>query len=142
MHTLTERFIDMYQQLGKDNLSVLKQVYHPQVHFTDPLHALQGLDKLEDYFAAMYANVSSIEFQILDTFDVNDNAFVYWDMRFTHKHLNQGKDVWVKGHSHLRFSDNKVIYHHDYFDAAAMLYRHIPVLKHMIKLIDKRVANS
>ncbi|WP_105169582.1 nuclear transport factor 2 family protein [Pseudoalteromonas sp. T1lg23B] len=141
MHTVTARFIDMYQQLNKDNLSELKQVYHDEVHFVDPLHELQGLDKLEDYFCAMYANVSSIEFQILETFDVSDNGFVYWNMRFAHKHLNQGKDIWVKGHSHLRFCDNKVIYHRDYFDAAAMLYRQIPVLKHMIRIIDNRVSS-
>ncbi|CAM4186413.1 nuclear transport factor 2 family protein [Pseudoalteromonas byunsanensis] len=141
MHTVTERFIDMYHQLNKDNLSPLKRVYHDEIHFVDPLHELQGLSKLEDYFAAMYANVSSIEFQILETFDVNDNGFVYWNMRFAHKQLNQGKDIWVKGHSHLRFRDDKVIFHQDYFDSAAMLYRQIPILKQMIKVIDNRVTN-
>jgi hypothetical protein len=44
------------------------------------------------------------------------------------------------GISHVRFSsDGKVIFHQDYFDAAAFLYEKIPVLGGEIRFIKKRI---
>ncbi|BBN83299.1 transcriptional regulator [Pseudoalteromonas sp. A25] len=140
MHSVISRFIDMYDVLSADNLSVLEQVYHQDVQFVDPLHQVNGLTHLTMYFANMYANVRAIKFDIKDAFDIEENGFVYWQMRFKHKRINGGKEVIVNGHSHLRFKDDKIIFHQDYFDAAAMLYRNIPLLKQLIGFIDKRAV--
>ncbi|MBD1584049.1 nuclear transport factor 2 family protein [Pseudoalteromonas sp. S16_S37] len=140
MHNVIARFIDMYNVLSADNLSPLEQVYHDDIQFIDPLHKVNGLSQLRAYFANMYANVRSIHFDITETFNVEDNGFVYWQMRFQHKRINGGKEVVVNGHSHLRFKDDKIIYHQDYFDAAAMLYRNLPLLKQLIGFIDKRAT--
>ncbi|NOU50320.1 nuclear transport factor 2 family protein [Pseudoalteromonas sp. JBTF-M23] len=140
MHNVIARFIDMYNLLSADNLSPLELVYHKDIQFIDPLHHVTGLSQLKSYFANMYANVQTIHFDIKETFDIEGNGFVYWQMRFQHKRINGGKEVVVNGHSHLRFEDDKIIYHQDYFDAAAMLYRNIPLLKQLIGFIDKRAA--
>ncbi|CAH9065256.1 hypothetical protein PSECIP111854_03639 [Pseudoalteromonas sp. CIP111854] len=140
MHHVTARFIDMYNQLNANNLALLQQVYHRDIHFVDPLHDVKGLCALESYFANMYANVSAIEFNIIETYDIEDQGFVYWEMHFNHKKLNRGKDIQVNGHSHLKFCDDKIIYQQDHFDAAAMLYRNIPILGHLIRFINRRAV--
>jgi hypothetical protein len=140
MHPIIERFIDMYSKLNARNLSPLKDVYHDEIVFRDPLHEVSGLHGLTHYFSNMYANVSEIEFAIHDSYSIDDMGFLYWTMRFRHKKLNGGKEIKVDGHSKLSFLDNKVVFHQDYFDSAAMVYRQVPILKRVIGFIDKRAT--
>ena len=43
-----DRFINVYQTLNKDNLQLLDDIYHPDIQFADPLHAVNGLESLRD----------------------------------------------------------------------------------------------
>ncbi|KAF7764595.1 hypothetical protein PCIT_b0633 [Pseudoalteromonas citrea] len=140
MEPILEKFIGMYDVLRADNVSVLDDVYHPEITFVDPLHSVKGLEALTSYFTHLYANVKSIDFDISACFTDGDNGFVYWRMRYVHPRLNSGKDVTVEGHSKLIFSEGKVIHHRDYFDVGELLYRQIPVLGSLIKVVDKRAA--
>ncbi|MAD03634.1 MAG: transcriptional regulator [Pseudoalteromonas sp.] len=135
-----DRFINVYQTLNKDNLQLLDDIYHPDIQFADPLHAVNGLEALRDYFKNLYANVISCEFVIENTYSKEENAFIYWTMQYRHPKLKKGQAISVEGHSRLKFNDDKIIEHRDYFDVGAMLYRHIPVLGSAVKFIDKRAS--
>ena len=137
---ILDRFIDVYQTLNKDNLQLLDEIYHPDIQFADPLHAVNGLEALRDYFKNLYANVISCEFVIENTYSKEENAFIYWTMHYRHPKLNKGQAISVAGHSRLKFAGDKIINHRDYFDVGAMLYRHIPVLGSAVKFIDKRAS--
>ncbi|TMO29295.1 nuclear transport factor 2 family protein [Pseudoalteromonas sp. S4492] len=143
---ILDRFIDVYQTLNKDNLQLLDEIYHPDIQFADPLHAVNGLGELREYFKNLYANVLSCEFAIEDSYVTenaegkDDTAFIYWTMHYRHPKLNKGQAISVAGHSRLKFSGDKIINHRDYFDVGAMLYRHIPVLGSAVKYIDKRAS--
>ena len=52
------RFIGLYQQLDKQQLHRLPEVYAEQVVFTDPAHRIEGLVALGDYFAALYQRLA------------------------------------------------------------------------------------
>lgn len=136
----TQRFIEVYQSLNKDNLFLLDDIYHQDITFKDPLHQVTGLTELTDYFSALYSNLSYCQFIISDAVSTDDQAFVYWTMQYAHPKLNGAQQISVEGHSCLRFVDDKIISHRDYFDAGALLYRHIPLLGSVIKYIDKRAA--
>ena len=56
------QFIRLYQQLNKDNLQRLTEIYSSDVHFQDPLHQVYGMAALTDYFANLYQNITHIEF--------------------------------------------------------------------------------
>jgi len=135
-----DNFLNMYRELGTDNFDVLKTVYHPNIEFQDPLHHVNGIAALTHYFDNIYTQVTSCNFHIEHTFEVNGEASVYWTMHFAHKQLNGQKPIEVQGHSHLKMLDDQVIYHRDYLDVGSMLYEHIPVLGCAIKSIKRRAS--
>lgn len=137
---LVHKFIDVYQSLNKSNLFLLADIYHNNIIFTDPVHQVKGLNALNDYFVHLYANVSEISFKIDNFFIAEQEAALYWQMHYCHNKLNRGQPISVTGHSHLRFRDGKVIYHHDYFDIGAMLYEQIPFFGGLVRLIKQRAG--
>lgn len=131
-------FINVYQQLSIDNLDLLDEVYHQDIHFIDPIHEVLGFNNLVSYFDNLYANLLSCDFCIDEVIQSEDSAAIYWQMTYSHPKLNSGDKVTVSGHSHLKCKDNKIIYHRDYLDVGAMLYEHIPFVGKVVKAIKYR----
>ncbi|MBQ4833426.1 nuclear transport factor 2 family protein [Pseudoalteromonas sp. MMG010] len=135
-----DKFIDSYQKLNKDNLTLLDDIYSADIVFVDPMHQVTGLESLRTYFANLYSNVSRCQFSICDSFTVQNDGFLYWTMQFSHSKLAHGETIYVQGHSKLKFKNDKVVEHRDYFNVADMLYKHIPILGNVINYIDKRAS--
>jgi hypothetical protein len=133
-------FVTIYQSLHTGNVDDIRQIYHRDIIFEDPLHRVEGLDNLLDYFNKLYQNLSYCQFIITDSFYSHNRAAVYWVMSFKHANLNGGELVEVIGHTHLKGINDKVTYHRDYLDAGAMLYEHIPVLGSAIRFVKKRAS--
>jgi len=133
-------FINIYQSLNTENVHEICKIYHADIIFEDPIHKVEGLENLLDYFNNLYQNLSSCEFIIDDYFYNGDTAAIYWTMSFEHEKLNGGKSIEVKGHTHLNGNSDKVTYHRDYLDVGAMLYEHIPFLGSVVKFIKKRAS--
>lgn len=135
-----DKFVGLYQKLDKSNLELLQELYHQDIVFVDPMHRIEGLDNLKDYFANLYENLTECQFNIEHSVHDNDSASLYWQMVFSHKRLAAGKAITVDGHTVLKMHQGKVIYHRDYFDTAAMLYEQIPLLGGIIRYIKNRIA--
>jgi len=133
-------FINIYQALNTENVDEICKIYHTDIIFEDPIHKVEGLENLLDYFNNLYQNLSSCEFTIDDYFYHVDTAAIYWTMSFEHEKLNSGQKVEVQGHTHLNGTGDKVTYHRDYLDVGAMLYEHIPLLGSVVKFIKKRAS--
>lgn len=138
---IVDAFINMYQQLNKDNLHLLQQVYRDDIGFRDPMHQVNGIDDLTRYFANMYLNVTHIEFDIKEVVvsHSNSQAALYWTMTYSHPKLNKGQHIQVEGMSQLKF-DDKIYAHRDYFDLGQMLYEQVPFLGGLISLLKNRAA--
>ena len=134
-----DQFCQFYQALSKDNLQALSNVYSEQVVFCDPVHRLQGLSALQDYFQNLLANVDSCIFAIDHVVEQEGQAYVRWQMAIQHPRLNKGAVINVPGVSHLEYSE-KIDYHRDYFDLGAMLYENIPWLGALIRAVKRRLA--
>lgn len=130
----------IYQQLNKDNLHLLEEVYHQDVVFEDAAHRLEGWDELQRYFDSLYLNVDLCQFDIKSQLQQDDVGFITWTMSLKHPKLQHGHTIYVNGVSHLKFSHQKVIYHRDYFDLGEMLYENIPVLGSVIRTIKRRLG--
>lgn len=138
---LLERFLAMYQQLRAENLYMLAEVYDERILFQDPLHQLSGLAELSHYFAGLYKNIQTIQFDMSQVLMSPHHAALTWRMSFEHPKLNGGQQVQVDGMSQLVIGDsNKVTYHRDYFDVGAMLYEQLPLLGSVIKRIKQRAS--
>ena len=123
------------QQVTKANFA---RAYRSDVVFTDPLHVINGLDALVDYSDSLYANVESCRFEFERILERQGEATLIWKMHLVHPKLNGGKLVLVPGVTHVLFED-RIYYHRDYFDAGAMLYEQLPVLKQVIGWLKARL---
>lgn len=133
-------FIDIYQKLSVDNLHLIKSIYHPEVTFVDPMHEINGINQLSEYFSSLYENLTQCNFTIENVIENTEQAAVYWHMAYQHPKLNKGKLINVSGHSHIKGKDGLVIYHRDYIDLGEMVYEHIPILGALTKWVKKRAA--
>ena len=135
------KFINIYQKLSTDNLSLLADVYHRDIVFKDPMHHLTGFEQLNDYFNQLYTKLSYCDFVIEQVIAQDSEAAIYWQMLFQHPKLNSGNMVSVQGSSHLKGLDDKVIYHRDYLDLGAMLYEQLPFFGRIIRWFKKRAVS-
>lgn len=136
-----EAFCAFFNKLDNTCTEKLYEVYTENVIFSDPLHHIEGREALECYFSAMYENVDQCQFSYHTRQLQNNQAFVTWTMTFIHPRLASGKPVSVEGCSALTFADDgKVLRHHDYFDAGAMLYEHLPLMGSVIRWLKNRLA--
>lgn len=136
-----EKLMALYQKLGAHNLALLDEVYSDAVVFCDPMHRIEGLSLLKEYFANLYQNLSSIDFVFHHVMDDGAQATLVWTMTFAHPKLAGGKPISVEGVSQIGYSD-KVDFHRDYFDMGAMLYEHIPGLGALVRLVKNRAGRS
>ncbi len=133
-------FIKVYQQLNKNNLNMLPNLYHPDIHFQDPVHHIHGLKKLTTYFELMYAQTTHCQFQIDQVIFNGKRAAVYWTMKYRHPRLNHGNTITVEGHTLVSGEENLVRYHRDYLDMGAMVYEHAPILGRLVRFLKNRLS--
>ena len=135
-------FLEIFNTLSSDNLHRLDEIYTSDIRFIDPAHEINGLEELRNYFAKLYANVSSVNFDFHEVVSDGSSGYVQWTMHFSHPRLNGGQTIIVPGASFLRFSSTgKVSYHRDYFDLGSMLYQHLPLIGSVVRSINRRLGS-
>jgi ketosteroid isomerase-like protein len=140
MSDFLRRFAHEFASLDKNSLHRLGMLYSDDVVFTDPLHRIQGLDNMQEYFAQLYANVSKLHFDFYSFDEVAPgNGYLRWTMSYSHPRLAKGRLIRVDGCSHLLWRD-KVYQHRDYFDAGALLYEHLPLMGRGIAWLKRRLS--
>ncbi|MGL4356378.1 MAG: nuclear transport factor 2 family protein [Aeromonas popoffii] len=141
MNAPLARFIALYQQLDKQQLYRLPEVYAEKVIFIDPAHRIEGLTALTDYFAALYQRLADCRFEITSQQQQGREAWISWVMTLSHPRLAAGQPVRVEGATHLEFdAADKVCLHRDYFDLGAMLYEQLPLLGPVVRTIKGRLG--
>jgi SnoaL-like domain len=133
-----QRFKDAFNRLNASNLDLLEEIYSPDIVFSDPVHQLQGLTELRVYYARLYEGVISCRFAFEDEIVQDQRAVLIWTMHFEHQRFRKGEMLTLTGASHLKF-DERVFYHHDYFDMGAFIYERVPILSSVIRAIKKRL---
>lgn len=140
MSDFLQQFARDFAALNASNLDQLGELYTPDISFRDPLHKIDGLPALKDYFTQLYANVTDIHFEFHGYDQVAEGAgYLLWTLYCRHPRLNGGNTIRVEGCSHLLWRD-KVYQHRDYFDAGALLYEHLPLMGSIIAWLKRRLA--
>lgn len=140
--SIIERIETLYQELGPDTVTreKLAQLYDDKVVFIDPMHRIEGLDQLTQYFTGLYRNVESISFDFLSSWEDDGNAVLRWKMTFTHPKVAGGRPIEVPGMTYLQFGD-RIELHQDYFDSNQMLFDHLPILGSILGWLKNRLNN-
>lgn len=136
---MVERFVELFNQLGAGNLQLLDELYGADALFVDPLHRLEGLVAIKDYFATLYQRVEECRFELLDHTGRPGDEVLSWRMTLRHPRLGGGKPVVVEGCSWLKY-DQQIRYHRDFFDVGAMLYEQLPLVGSVVRAIKRQVA--
>jgi len=139
----SRRIRHTFDTVRSDSLNLLDDLYADEITFEDPLGKFEGLDAFKVYMSAMYQYVEDIQWTYTDEVIQGDTHALYWTMTLKTRGLNKGKPFSVDGTSLLKFgTDNKVIYHRDYFDMGAYVYERVPVVRWFVKLVKKRLHKA
>jgi hypothetical protein len=103
------------------------------------VHSIHGRLALKNYLKILYTDTPDIQFTYLDDQIAENAATITWRMRFSHKRLNGGGAIELKGVTIIRFTD-RIYFHEDYYDLGAMVYQHIPMLGALIRHINRRLS--
>jgi steroid delta-isomerase len=137
-----ERFTAFFSSLAPDRVaSLLDATYAPDVFFDDTLKSVRGSAALKTYLSHSADAVEQCRVWIEETTRTQEGEYlVRWRMMIRFKRFRRGVDTWTIGISHLRFaSDGRVVYHQDYWNAAAGLFQHLPVIGAVIRWIQRRL---
>ncbi len=138
-----ENFVSFYNGLSAQDLSILAQLYHPEVRFIDPVHQMDGLAALQQYFAHAYARLDSCTFVAHAMAGQQQQGFVSWQMQFSHQAIAAGALITVDGCTELHWhQDGRIIYHRDYYDLTQMVYQHVPVVAWLTGKIKQKMAQA
>lgn len=136
-----ENFTAIYQRFDSNTLLRLPWVYSPDIVFKDPIHELQGIEALKNYFARFCNADTQCSFVFLNQLVTDEQAFIQWQMHYRHASLQQGKILTLNGGSLIKFNSH-IYYHEDFYDMGAMIYQHLPLLGWAVKKINARLAGK
>lgn len=134
-----DRFKSVMNRLNAGTIGLIDDVYTGDVRFVDPLHEINGREALREYYARMYENVASCEFEFVDQVRDESSASLVWIMRMRHKNFRSDETLELPGMSFLRFEGGRVAHHHDSFDLGAMIYERVPVVGAVVRHIKGRI---
>lgn len=135
-----ENFVSFYKDFDVQNQARFEQLYAKEIQFQDPFHTINGREHLYRYFVNMMKRVDDCRFEIHENLANETSAVVIWDMFFKHSMINGGNEITVSGTTQLKFNTEQVIYHRDYFDSSQLVYKHIPIIGHVIRFIEGRMG--
>ncbi|KKO46160.1 SnoaL polyketide cyclase [Arsukibacterium ikkense] len=146
MPELTEskltRFLKFYNALSHDGLRQLADIYTADVVFIDPVHQITGRDQLSRYFSHAYQRLIYCKFEPVSQSDNEQQSFISWVMTLSHPAIAKGKPLVVHGCSELRWRQQHIYYHRDFYDLTELVYQHLPVLGWATSKVKQRMAQA
>ena len=133
IYAQTQRYADLFAALAPDNLDGLHAALSDEVVFVDPFNTLKGRADFIAIFKHMFEVMTAPKFTILDIAASPNAGYIKWEMTGSLT-SRPAFSVHLVGMSELVFdSDGKLILHHDHWDSAHQLLRHIPVAGFFIR---------
>lgn len=135
-----QQYLDLWadacptRDLGKlDNLTA------SDIHFIDPINDVTGRALLKRLFADAAQSVDQARVEIdAIAWVTEERAFVQW--RYSGRLRRLGNRVWsAEGMSDIRFRDQLICYHRDYWDLAGGLFEYFPWIGGLFRRLRHRL---
>ncbi|MBX2808820.1 MAG: nuclear transport factor 2 family protein [Cellvibrionaceae bacterium] len=136
--TLIRRLKTYYEHFGSESSAALSALYAEDITFIDPLHRIEGLNALSEYFEHMSQGLLMCRFEFIGETYGQQDIWLKWIMHYRHRRIKQGQALSIQGASHLIVGD-KISFHQDFYDLGAMLYEHLPVLGSGVRWLKQRL---
>lgn len=117
------------------------EVYAPDAFLNDTLVTRRGAAQIQAYFLETVEAAESITANIEDVSRSADGFYyVRWTMDVRMKKVAAGETIRTLGITLIRFDDQgRVLIHQDYWDSAAGLWDHVPVIGRGTRWIKRRL---
>lgn len=127
-----------YDQLAPSNVRELLVCYASNAVFKDPFQEVRGHDAIEHIFQKMFKQLDHPQFSIREQLIGEHQIAFLWDFRFSMKRWNTQAQTFA-GVSWLSFDEDfLVVKHEDFWDPAAGIYEHLPLLGPVMRGLKKR----
>ncbi len=135
------RFRDFFSVLSEENVRAKADaVYAPDAYLNDTLKEVEGLANIREYFVESARAVQECRVEVTDWARSGDHYYFRWIMGIRFKKFRKGEETRSIGVSHIRFDTRgRIVLHQDYWDSAAGLFEHIPLVGSLIRLIKRRI---
>ncbi len=132
----------VYSSLDLFSVDKLNDLYRDDILFIDPVNKISGREELLSHFRQIYKDVLACQFEFDDNQQIieESRASLPWTMIYQHAKLNGRKPIIVYGTSFLKFDDNGIYFHRDWFDMGAMVYEHVPLFGKLVRVIKSRLS--
>ncbi|MFT6102893.1 MAG: hypothetical protein ACJATV_000244 [Granulosicoccus sp.] len=139
-------FKTYYSCFSNQDMNALDTFYAESLVFTDPIHQIDQLDNVKDYFVSMCDNLTECRFEFVgETIDDN-SAWFKWTMHYRHPRLKNNAPLRLTGASYIKFANTssgyRITSHEDFYDMGSMLYEHTPVLGRCIRWLKQQLVKS
>lgn len=131
----------LYEDFSSVDLKSLSALYAQDAKFSDPIHALQGVSAINQYFEASRCGLKHCHFEFTLCLQESNHISLEWVMHFSHQRLKNGNTISIPGCSMITLNKNGLISsHRDYYDLGAMLYEHVGLLGTVVRFIKAKVG--
>jgi len=118
-------------------------LYAEDLYFNDSLRTFGEREALVDYMERTSRHLAESKVRIESVSRAGPDVYVRWSMRFRATAMGRTIESESIGMSHLRFDEQgRIVVHQDFWDAAAGLYRYLPVVGYGLDLVGRRIATS
>ena len=136
------RIVEMFEAMSPGDVHRLHAYYQPDAWFKDPFNEVRGLPGVQRVFANMFEALDQPRFRVSTRIVQGAECFLGWEFRFGLRRGSRGKELLVRGGSHLKLADDgRIAWHRDYWDAAEELYEKLPVLGSLMRWLKQRAAS-
>jgi ketosteroid isomerase-like protein len=132
-----ERIRRYFEQLRREDLVRIGEVYTADARFKDPFNEVAGTTAIARIFEHMFDTLGEPRFVVHEVVADGAQVFLTWDFLFR----RGAQPFTVRGASHLRLAaDGRIEMHRDYWDAAEELWAKMPVVGALVRWLTRRAA--
>jgi hypothetical protein len=138
------RFAALYGNLDEENVRArVRETYAPDAWFNDTVATEVGIDAIERYLLRTARGADGVKATVNDVAVSGRDCYVRWTMEVRAPKLAGGKPITTEGMSQLRFDEQgRILVHQDFWNPAAGIYQHLPLLGPAIRFVNGLIAGS
>lgn len=136
-----EKVIQFYENLARDTLKEIRQLYAEKAYFKDPFNEVTSIAEIEHVFAHLFEKMNYLRFEHVDLMTKGKEAMIQWRFHFCLRKDKDKKIFKIEGITVLHFDDSdKIVYHRDFWDAGEEIYEKIPGIGSMLRFLKRQIS--
>ena len=144
--TVIDNFKQYYSYFSSRDMDALNTFYSESLIFSDPIHQIESLDDVKQYFSSMCDNLTECRFEFVGETIGDSSAWFKWVMHYRHPRLKNNSPLSLTGATYIKFCDTpsgvRICSHEDFYDMGSMLYEHTPVLGRCVSWLKQQLTKA